>query len=70
MVRWLVEQEEVALNDSLGVSTSAGAFYLASVEIELLGPLLSQIVASLLPLVEKFPDIVSKIFKYLVVENR
>lgn len=39
-------------------------------EVESLGPLLSTIFVSMLPLLEQFPRKINSIFKYLIVENK
>ena len=41
-----------------------------SVELDCLGPLLSEIVVALTPFIDNFPEIVSEILQYLIVENR
>ena len=40
-----------------------------SVDISSLGPLLSEIIVTLTPFMDKFPSIVSDVFHYLIVEN-
>ena len=46
------------------------ATHLTSVELASLGPLLSQIVVALTPLINKFPEIISGILQYLIVEHK
>lgn len=44
--------------------------FVQNIELESLGPLLGQIVATLLPLLESVPDLVAVIFNFLIVDNR
>ncbi|XP_070572431.1 serine/threonine-protein kinase ATR-like isoform X2 [Ptychodera flava] len=41
-----------------------------SVELSSLGPMLSQIIVTLLPLLHQLPEKVAEIYRYLIVENR
>ena len=43
---------------------------LHSVDLSSLGPLLSQIVVALYPWVNKFPDVITAIFTYLIIEHK
>ena len=43
---------------------------LSSVELESLGPLLGQIVVALSPLVDAYPQQITSIFEFLMIENR
>ena len=45
-------------------------FFNCSVELDCLGPMLCEIVVALTTFLNKFPDIVSDIFKYLIVEHK
>ena len=40
-----------------------------SIDIGVLGPLLSEIIVTLTPFIDQFPDVVSDVFKFLIVEN-
>ena len=42
----------------------------SSLELPLLGVMMSQIIATLLPLLQWLPDQVAQIFNYMIVENR
>ena len=45
-------------------------FISCSVELDYLGPLLSEIVVALTSFIKKFPETVSEILKYLIIEHR
>ncbi|XP_013417435.1 serine/threonine-protein kinase ATR-like isoform X2 [Lingula anatina] len=52
------------------VSYKAWNVYVRSIDLSALGPMLSQIIVSLLPLLYELPAQVSQLFNYLIVENR
>lgn len=41
-----------------------------SVELDSLGPLLGQVVVALSPLVDAYPQQITSIFQFLIIENR
>ncbi|GFO31552.1 serine/threonine-protein kinase atr [Plakobranchus ocellatus] len=52
------------------ISCKAWSCFVRSIELPLLGPMMSQIVATLLPLLQVLPEQVAQIINYMIVENQ
>ena len=50
--------------------SSAWDYFVHNVDLKTLGPLLGQILVTLFPLLDKFPEKVAAIFKFLIIDNK
>ncbi|RUS83841.1 hypothetical protein EGW08_008382 [Elysia chlorotica] len=56
--------------DFVDISCKAWNCFVRSIELPLLGPMMSQVIATLLPLLQILPDQVVPIINYMIVENQ